>query len=68
MTNNDQTIMVAKSAPPVTVSGALLFGYPLQSWVLWATLIYTALNIFFIVRDKVYRPWKAKRNGQASND
>jgi hypothetical protein len=58
----------AKLTPPAAVSGTVLLGYPLQSWVLYATLIYTALNVFFLLRDKVYRPWKAKRDEQVGND
>jgi len=58
----------AKLTPPAAVSGAVLFGIPLQSWVLWATLIYTGLNVFFLIRDKVIRPWLKKRNEQRSSN
>ncbi len=58
----------AKLTPPAAVSGAVLFGFPLQNWVLWATLIYTGLNVFFLLRDKVIRPWLKKRREQRSSN
>lgn len=39
------TALVAKAAPPASVSLATLAGYPVSELVLWATLIYTALMI-----------------------
>lgn len=44
-----------KATPPVVITGMTLFGYPLQDWVLVATLIYTLLQIVFVIRDKVFR-------------
>lgn len=37
--------LVAKAAPPASVSLATLAGYQVSELVLWATLIYTALMI-----------------------
>jgi hypothetical protein len=37
--------MIAKSAPPVSVSLATVAGMPVSDVVLWGTLIYTALMI-----------------------
>lgn len=37
--------IVAKSAPPVTVSLATVAGYQVSEILLWATLIYTVLMI-----------------------
>lgn len=37
--------MVAKAAPPATVSLATIMGMNVSELVLWATLIYTALMI-----------------------
>jgi len=45
------------------VVGLSLMGVSLQDWVLVVTLIYTALSLIFLIRDKVYRPWKDKNNG-----
>lgn len=37
--------LVAKAAPPATVSLATLAGYQVSELLLWATLIYTVLMI-----------------------
>ena len=58
MTNHDISIEAAKTAPPLTVVGLSLAGVSLQDWVLIITLIYTALSLIFLIRDKLYRPWK----------
>ena len=56
MTDNHETVaaIAVKSAPPVTVSIATLFGYQVSEILLWATLIYTILLIF----QKVYQIYK----------
>lgn len=47
--------MIAKSAPPVSVSIATIAGMPVSDLVLWGTLVYTVLMIshklFIICRD-----------------
>lgn len=63
MTNHDITIEAARAAPPVTVVSLSLAGVSLQDWVLIITLIYTCLSLIFLIRDKLYRPWKDKQNG-----
>lgn len=37
--------LVAKTAPPISVSLATVFGYQVNEILLWATLIYTVLMI-----------------------
>lgn len=44
-TTEGATALVAKVAPPVTVSLATVAGYQVSELVLWATLIYTVLMI-----------------------
>ncbi len=39
-----------KAAPPVAVAGSGAFGLSLPEWVLVATLIYTSLQIYFLLR------------------
>ena len=63
MTNHDVSIEAAKAAPPLTVVSLSLAGVSLQDWVLIITLIYTVLSLIFLIRDKLYRPWKDKHNG-----
>lgn len=45
----------SKSAPPVTVVGLTLLGYPISEVVQVAVLIYTLLQAFFLLRDKWWR-------------
>ena len=52
MTDTSQAIA---AVPQVTVSGLLIFGQPLDTWVLVLTAIYTALLLFALVRDKYLR-------------
>ena len=58
MTNEHTTegaaAIVAKVAPPVTVSLATVAGYQVSEVLLWATLIYTVLMIF----HKLYQIYK----------
>ena len=51
-----------KASPALTVGGLTLFGVGLSDWVLLATLIYTVLQVGFLLRDKWLAPRKA-RNG-----
>ena len=44
---------IVKVSPPVAVSTFTLFGYPFQSWVLVLTAIYTLLQIYVLVSDKL---------------
>lgn len=46
-----------KVSPPLTVAGLTLFGVSLSEWVLVLTLLYTALQIMFLLRDKLWRPY-----------
>lgn len=43
---------VAKVSPPIAVSAATFFGLTLQEWVYVATLVYTILQIFYLIKDK----------------
>lgn len=44
-TAESTAVLVAKAAPPVSVSIANFAGIPVSDMVLWATLIYTVLLI-----------------------
>lgn len=52
---NDIIASAARTAPPVSVVGAYLVGVHVSDLVMVATLIYTVLQIFVLVRDKVVR-------------
>lgn len=49
------SLIVAKAAPPATVSIATLWGYQVNELLIWATLIYTTLmighKVYTIIKD-----------------
>ena len=51
--------IVAKVAPPATVSLATIAGYQVSELVLWATLIYTVL----LISHKLWTIFKEIKNG-----
>ena len=53
-TTEGATALVAKIAPPGTISLATVAGYQVSELVLWATLIYTVLMIC----HKLYQIYK----------
>jgi phosphate/sulfate permease len=56
MTDSKETLaaVAVKATPPVTVSIASVFGYPVSDVLIWATLIYTLLLII----QKIYQIYK----------
>lgn len=50
--------IVAKAAPPVSVTVATVAGYPVSELVLWATLCYTVL----MIGHKLYQIYKDVRS------
>ena len=49
-----------KAAPPLTVGGLTLWGVSLSEWVLILTAIYTLLQIYFLLRDKLGQKHRRK--------
>ena len=47
---------VAKSAPPVVVSGMTLAGYSLNDWVLAATLMWIAVQMGWFIWSNIIKP------------
>lgn len=62
-THHELAAEAVKASPPLTVVGLTIYGVSLQDWVLLITLAYTLLQIFFLIRDKVFRPYKEKQDG-----
>lgn len=58
--HSDLITEAAKAAPTVTVGGLTLFGVVLSDWVMILTIVYTLLQLFFLLRDK----WWNKRKAQ----
>ena len=59
-TRLDSAIEAVKAAPAVTTGGLILFGVPLSDWVLMGSALLIVLQIIFLVRDKIWKPWKDK--------
>ena len=63
MKHIDTTLEAAKALPPITASGLILFGFTLNEWVLFGSAVLIFLQLVFLLRDKLYLPWKDKRDG-----
>lgn len=59
-TSGEYIVAATKVSPPVAVTGITLAGIGLQDWVMIVTLIYTVLQIGFLLYGKI----KAKKNGR----
>jgi hypothetical protein len=55
MIQNDTVASVVKVAPPVTVSAIQAITESLPSFVLWVTAVYTVLQLYVLIRDKILR-------------
>lgn len=55
-------VEAAKAGPPVTVGGLTVYGVDLPTVVLLLTAVYTALQIIFLLRDKL-GPRRRKDDG-----
>ena len=61
MYHNEIATNVIKLSPPVAVSLASWFGANMSNLVLFATLVYTLLQIYITVR-KMYKEYKESKN------
>lgn len=67
--SQDVAEQIAKNAPVSAVTiGAWLLSVPLERWLTLALLVYTVLQIYVIVRDRVYRPRKLEKTSAESTD
>ena len=63
MSHHDITTEAVKASPTLAVGGLTFLGVGLSDYVLFATLIYTGLQTYFLIRDKWWIPRKV-RNGR----
>lgn len=63
MKHIDTTIEAAKALPPISASALILFGFSLNEWVLFGSALLIFLQLVFLLRDKLYKPWKESRDG-----
>ena len=59
------TLSAIKSTPPVSIVGLHFLGVSLSDFTLMITAAYTLLLIFFLLRDRVYKPYKARKEQNA---
>jgi len=52
-TSREVAASALKASPSIAVAGSGLLGIPIADWLLWATLLYTVLQIFILIRDKI---------------
>ncbi len=59
---NGLSMTVAKTSPPVVVSGLTLAGVQLQDWVIIATLLYTVIQIIIALPElkQSFKEWRKK--------
>lgn len=58
----DPLVEVAKALPPASIVGLQWLGVSLNEWVLLGSGLLILLQIFFLLRDKLWLNRKAKRN------
>ena len=56
------TMAVAKTSPPVVVSGLTLTGVQLQDWLIMATILYTVIQIIIALPKlkQSFKEWRKK--------
>jgi len=52
--------MVAKTTPPVLATAWAFWGFSLNEWAAIFAIIYSALGIFFMLRDR-FKKWFSER-------
>ena len=56
------TMAVAKTSPPVVVSGLTLAGVQLQDWLIMTTILYTVIQIIILLPKlkQSFSEWRKK--------
>ena len=56
------SVAVAKTSPPVVVSGLTLAGIQLQDWLIMATILYTVIQIIILLPKlkQSFSEWRKK--------
>lgn len=64
MTKTELSTEAAKAAPAISITGLTLGGINLPDLVVVLTLVLIVLQIAFLIKEKVYNPWRKLRNGE----
>jgi hypothetical protein len=62
---NETQVAVNKSAAVSVATFIGVWGGPILTTL---SIVYVACQLYFLLRDKVYRPWMKKRNEQRSSN
>jgi len=56
------SMVVAKTSPPVVVSGLTLAGVQLQDWLIMSTILYTVIQIIILLPKlkQSFKEWRKK--------
>ena len=56
------SMAVAKTSPPLVVSGLTLAGVQLQDWLILATILYTVIQIIILLPElkQSFNEWRKK--------
>lgn len=60
--NKDTTTELLRAGPGVSVSGAMVFGVPVETWAIVLTVVYTLLSLVALIRDKYWNHYRKKEN------
>lgn len=51
---------LAKASPPISMVGAVMAGIELNTILVVLTIVYTSVQLYVLVRDKIWRNRRAK--------
>ena len=51
--NAETLAEAAKVAPAITVSGMVLWGYPLSDWLILLTIVYTLVQLVLLIEKRI---------------
>ena len=60
-----EQLQTGLAAPPAAVSGLVVMGVPLDTWVLILTALYTVLALAALIRDKYWKHYKNRQEEKA---
>lgn len=59
--DHELQIAAHKALPIAAVATPAFLGASLPTWLIIASLVWTLLQIYVLVRDKLWAPWRARQ-------
>lgn len=66
--NKQDIVDAVKLSPPVTVGTSIFYGIMLSDLVLWATLAYTLIQIYFTIKRHLREEKENKEHDERNNE